>query len=220
MRDHLWDQTRKGIFIAEVTSFSCKGFWNFVGKGFVHAASVALSNIASRPVGRELLGQIAAHGERGSSVVVTEAARLSATGATPGTRDDRDQLRVAVAWYNFSASLTKDIDKKIETERTKLVEEDLRGMIAERDEMQGIPSFVSLAHELIHALHYLDRGVPSVLRFGEKVSDDHEEARTVGLGIYSREPICENTIRAEHRLPLRDTYSGDRMTGLRALPGW
>jgi hypothetical protein len=219
MPDQLWDHKRPGIYLDKVNSFSCKGFWNLVGAGFCHAAGVALSSIASRPVGQELLRQIVVHGRRGSSVAIREAARLSATGATPGARDSEDRLRVAVAWYNFSASLTKDIDKKIESERTKLLEEDLRGMIAERDEMRGIPSFVSLAHELIHALHYLDRGVPSMSVYGEKRADDHEEARTVGLGLYARETICENAIRAEHGLPRRDTYSGDDMTGLRALSG-
>jgi len=66
--------------------------------------------------------------------------------------------------------------------------------------------FVSLAHELIHALRILrgfyktpsEEGIESVLaaRIGE-------EYRAIGLGKYALNDISENSIRYEHGLPLR-----------------
>lgn len=62
------------------------------------------------------------------------------------------------------------------------------------------PNFIGLAHELVHALHNIK---------GEAKKDTAaEEHRTVGIGKYNNEPICENSIRAEHNVPLRDHYSG------------
>jgi Effector protein len=58
------------------------------------------------------------------------------------------------------------------------------------------PPFIGLAHELVHALHSLQ---------GTKAKAE-EEMKTVGLGKYVNEAICENTIRAEHKLMLRKTY--------------
>jgi Effector protein len=61
------------------------------------------------------------------------------------------------------------------------------------------PNFIGLAHELTHAWHNL-RGIA-------KPEVAEEEHFTVGLGAYSAERICENTIRAEHGVPLRTTYT-------------
>jgi hypothetical protein len=71
------------------------------------------------------------------------------------------------------------------------------------------PAFVSLAHELVHALHSLS---------GDWIwHDDHakakmiDEARAVGAGKYARTRISENAIRREHGLALRayHTNPGD-----------
>jgi len=59
------------------------------------------------------------------------------------------------------------------------------------------PPFVGLAHELIHALHSLK---------GENKGGSEEEQRTVGLGKYSTEKLCENAIRRDAGLPNRDAY--------------
>jgi len=73
------------------------------------------------------------------------------------------------------------------------------------------PGYVALGHELIHCMHYLSGDT-------NMFSDDdawgagdtytkHEEARTVGLGIYAKTRISENAIRREAGLPLRTFYS-------------
>lgn len=62
------------------------------------------------------------------------------------------------------------------------------------------PNFIGLAHELVHALHNLN---------GDASADTtDEEHRTVGIGIYINEDICENSIRGEHNVPRRMAYSG------------
>lgn len=74
------------------------------------------------------------------------------------------------------------------------------------------PPFVMLAHELIHALHSLsgdNRGFYTTSDTSNDAAWKHEEARTVGISIYSDNPISENAIRREHRLPRRTTYMQD-----------
>ncbi len=71
------------------------------------------------------------------------------------------------------------------------------------------PSFVALAHELVHALHIVNGKVwrpdDSAGGFDERKEMETmvEEARTVGCGKYAGRRTTENGIRAEHGLPLR-----------------
>jgi hypothetical protein len=76
----------------------------------------------------------------------------------------------------------------------------------------GTKNFVALAHELIHAYHFLSgnrktgaRPVYSDCGGGEVVSQE-EEFFTVGLGQYEDTPVSENKIREEHDLPRREFY--------------
>ena len=62
--------------------------------------------------------------------------------------------------------------------------------------------FLALAHEMIHALHCLN---------GERIpktgsTELHEEYFTVGIKGYEGEPITENKIRKEHKIPKRENY--------------
>ena len=60
------------------------------------------------------------------------------------------------------------------------------------------PPYIGLAHEMVHCLHNL---------LGEAHQDTPtEESRTVGIGRFSGEAICENVIRAEHDIALRTSY--------------
>jgi hypothetical protein len=62
------------------------------------------------------------------------------------------------------------------------------------------PNFIGLAHELIHAMHNLHGDASA--------NTQTEEHRTVGIGLFAGEAISENTIRAEHGVPLRIAYTG------------
>ena len=69
-----------------------------------------------------------------------------------------------------------------------------------------VAPFIVLAHEMVHAYHYIhgaayrpEGDLESMSREGQFEIEDHEEARTVGLGGYSNEAISENAIRHEQK---------------------
>lgn len=71
------------------------------------------------------------------------------------------------------------------------------------------PSWVGLAHELIHAYYNLKgKGLGSGIIKNVNGLVEQEEMATVGLGLGPHRGITENMIRAEHNLPLRITYGG------------
>jgi len=74
---------------------------------------------------------------------------------------------------------------------------------------QQTPGFVALAHELFHSLHHLSGDTNTNARFtdGPDSWDLHEEARTIGLGIYTGMRMCENALRREVGLPERTYYA-------------
>jgi len=82
------------------------------------------------------------------------------------------------------------------------------------------PAFVFLAHELIHAYHDLHGDLPKNYddndNDGTGTGKDHEEARTIGLGPYADEEICENAIRKEHQLPRRTLFGVRKLNHLKA----
>ena len=75
------------------------------------------------------------------------------------------------------------------------------------------PAFIALAHELVHASHYLQgscyRGIGDDLKPDGDSGIMEEEMRTVGFGKYANESPSENAIRVEHGLPRRDSYVKD-----------
>ena len=69
------------------------------------------------------------------------------------------------------------------------------------------PTFIALAHELIHALHHLGGNT-----YDDKVSENGREAKreemfTTGLGVYAETRISENAIRRQFNLPVRTFYT-------------
>ncbi|WPP49131.1 M91 family zinc metallopeptidase [Catalinimonas niigatensis] len=71
------------------------------------------------------------------------------------------------------------------------------------------PSWVGLAHELIHAYYNLKgKGLPTGMLMNVKGTVEQEELATVGIGPGPQRSINENKIRHEARIPLRTTYGG------------
>jgi hypothetical protein len=72
------------------------------------------------------------------------------------------------------------------------------------DQLNGIPPFIILGHELTHALHTL-QGTDS---YGAGIRDDVaiEEARTIGLGPWAKDDLTENGLREEWKYKLRATF--------------
>ena len=77
--------------------------------------------------------------------------------------------------------------------------------------IDGRPTFIALAHELVHAHHYLHgmcyRGIADMIMDGGNTGIMEEEMRTVGFGRYSDEVPSENKVREEHGVALRASYS-------------
>lgn len=161
---------------------------------FPTLALEALAKINSKPVGKIMLEQIVAREHKkkfGYTVCIMRPAGL-------GIVDDKqtDQKK----WNG--GSMAKRInendacDSSIGTPTQVL----WNANIIETPDGSR-PSFISLAHELVHALYNLR---------GEAFKDTSaEEYRTVGLApVANARFVTENKIRAEHNLPRRDSYSG------------
>lgn len=80
------------------------------------------------------------------------------------------------------------------------------------DQLNGVPPFIILGHELVHALHTIT-GTANYKDKGGKVYDRHtsnaiEETRTVGLGPWADDPLTENGLREEWNIGRRQTFQG------------
>ncbi|PPQ28717.1 M91 family zinc metallopeptidase [Rhodopila globiformis] len=75
---------------------------------------------------------------------------------------------------------------------------------ADPDQLNGIPPFIILGHELAHALHTL-QGTDN---YGAGIRDDVaiEEARTIGLGPWANDNLTENGLREEWNYKPRTTF--------------
>ena len=85
-------------------------------------------------------------------------------------------------------------------------------------EEAGRPSFIGLAHELVHAYHFVN-GLCARAPNGSKDQDTggaEEEMRAVGALAYKDEVPSENWIRDEWNLERRKSYSGNNFTGTTA----
>jgi hypothetical protein len=72
------------------------------------------------------------------------------------------------------------------------------------------PSWIGLAHELIHAYYNLKgKGLPAGTIQNVNGPVEQEEMATVGLGPGPHRSITENMIRGEAGIPLRETYGGN-----------
>jgi hypothetical protein len=72
------------------------------------------------------------------------------------------------------------------------------------DQLNGIPPFIILGHELAHVLHTLQK----TDSYGAGIRDDVaiEEARTIGLGPWAKDDLSENGLREEWKYKLRTTF--------------
>jgi hypothetical protein len=85
-------------------------------------------------------------------------------------------------------------------------------------EEAGRPSFIALAHEMVHAYHFVN-GLCARQPTGGTSGDQggaEEEMRAVGARAYKDDPPSENWIRDEWSLPPRTSYSGNDFSGTTA----
>ncbi|WCM94749.1 type III secretion system effector protein [Acidovorax sp. NCPPB 2350] len=184
----------------------------------------ALEKINEGPSGRRLLQQIEGLSTREKVVTIVEAganvAPVATARLTPrqqnklGEHPWQHEHDSAIMKYAGGSSRFKTRGTASEIPWNKHTAEPNLSR-------QGVPTegtnpdeaFITLAHELVHAKHHLAgtmKGDGTLTRDASCAStpSGKEELRAVGLGKYanSGEP-SENSIRREHGLPKRETYS-------------
>jgi hypothetical protein len=151
-----------------------------------------------------------AHATAGRRILIQLAANLAATQAMPTANTDYMQNGPAAANFKLHGNFLESTVYYIPNAE------------AAYTNLLGIqtPPYIALAHELIHALHSLSGDLR--LQYGGGFAANsgllHEEARTVGLGIYANTRISENAFRRRDGLPLRTYYGApgdtDNLTGV------
>ncbi|NGM22861.1 hypothetical protein G3576_22805 [Roseomonas stagni] len=201
---------------------------------FLWATRLALTRIASKPVGHDLLGLISkrcrgigATGPMTCRVMLGEDTVLEKNGVPDMTRYAQGAIE------NSYASLSLDINEPYEVLEAQTRRKFQRSRMVAGVPMRmsgggfsafacwnpfinydlhsvvtlGVPTpgFVALAHEPVHALHILSGDHP---RHDDPMREVLlEEARTIGCGRFAGARVCENAIRREHGIPLRGFYA-------------
>jgi hypothetical protein len=198
----------RGISIEDPT-----GDYNFSSQ-----AKAALNILRSRPIGALLLRSIS-QGCTGRKNVVIEKSPTANAVPTNDTSDNfrgqlkqpgQGQLLVAGAYPLTATTGCSAIARWNPANR-------IPGTTIDR------PSYVSLAHELIHCLHFVTGDCYRVPVLSFDLTSDgglaEEEARTVGLGPYADAAMSENAIRAAFGLARRTEYSpGNDLSHVQATP--
>lgn len=239
IRDHkgavteLLDQCEKGMTLWQpVASRYAKisiGVDNYRGNAWVPddfkgAVETALDKIASQPVGRKLLDDIGKACTGAKQVVIEYGGRSTAAPVAVITNESRKKVQpVSLGDDRY------DLDEMVsqpELIATAITEDGhptrfipgagTGAVVTFNHKDMGVespprPVFVALAHELVHAYHYVSgmcyRAASGGLRDGGDTGLMEEEMRTVGCLKYKGEIPSENAIRGEHGLALRDRYS-------------
>lgn len=152
------------------------------GGTFVEKARAALLQLASGPKGRGRLiidGVSSALGSRGHAITIEPAEDFDGQAGSGWSED-----ALLVRWN---------------PEPMPVSGEDF-------DQLDGIPAFIILGHELIHAMHSLTGMVTRTKNWSHDKAI--EEARTIGLGPWEGEPLTENGLRDEWGLLQRTTFCG------------
>ena len=212
-----------GIFIAQD---SYRGN-HWVPDDFEGTVNTALQQIDSQPVGRTLLTRLSAGCNRvaGRKVVIeysgggSMAAPLDVVTNTSRKTIQRTgqhgtPLLIQEVMANPNLVATQ-AGVMTDGRRKQFINGAGTGAVVtwnHRDVGQdGRPGFIALAHELVHALHYVEgscyRAATGSVTDQGNSGIMEEEMRTVGCLRYAGESPSENAIRGEHNVPLRANYS-------------
>ena len=207
---------------------------HWVVDGFVGTVRDALREIARGPNGRQLLADLTAAHNRdpGKKIVIEYCGDIGKSCAAPievMTNENRRLVQatnslVARNYPNPQASLQNPRLMAIETgvtednrQRTYVGGAGTGAVVVWASQDPGPPwvgghrpGFIALAHELVHAHHYL-RG--SCYRAATGFVEDNgntgimeEEMRTVGCQRFVGEVPSENAVRADHHIAARTSY--------------
>lgn len=219
-----WNGEYPGIYIAR--DIYRGNDW--VPDDFVTVTTRDLDTIASKPVGKGLLKSIAAKCLMDSrKKVIIEYVRQGSMAAP--TNDTSNAFRKKVQQPQIQGGEEGFAKRMLENPNIvalpqkppQPIGQKLRTFIgnegascfvlfAYKENLDERPSFIALAHELVHAYHYLHgacyRGIADEIRSRGDSGIMEEEMRTVGFGKYKGEIPSENAIRAEHNQAERASY--------------
>jgi hypothetical protein len=206
---------------------------HWVCDGFKGKAETALAVINSRPVGRQLLAEISAKCrlDPTKQVVIEYSGGSSNAGPVEVMTNDNRLLVQSNHWSMFAGVERPSVHAVMSNPALVVTWTPGVYRVGEtRDYIPGAgtgavcswnatfpgyegnirPTFVALAHELVHAHHYTHgscyRAVTGLAQDGENHGLMEEEMRTVGFGRYANEALSENSIREEHGEPRRTNY--------------
>ena len=207
----LWDVKHPGIYIdGDATFQSAVGADFNLIRGNGTGIGELLKLISKRCEGIGAGKASTADASAGRRIVIKQAASIDKTEASPKGNDDFVKNGPSAANFKKHGSFLESTVYYIPN-----AEADYTNLLGLRT-----PPYIALAHEMIHALHSLSGDLRKEydLSFANDSGTLHEEARTVGLGIYAGTRISENAFRKRDNIPLR-TYYGtpgdtDNLTGI------
>jgi len=217
-----WNPAYPGIYIGDDVY---RGI-SWVPDDFVGAIRQGLQDIASRAVGQALLENIsdACVKDKTKKVVIEYTGVFSSAAPleniTPETRKKVQRTTQYVDAFNPDDLLTNPkllatpTDTIVGFRRTYIggAGAGCVVMLKHTDTGQdGRPMHIGLAHELVHAYHYVNglcyRAAVGGLQDMGNTGIMEEEMRTVGLLAYEDESPSENAIRDEWGIPRRRSYT-------------
>ncbi len=157
---------------------------------FPEIVKEALAKIASKPTGKLLLDSIVASGQAKFGYKVAIMRPDMTYGETVKGKQDWKGGSRAVRQHEQNACNGTGVVTMVYWNPNVISNPD-----------GSRPSFIGLAHELVHALHNLNGNASADTK--------EEEARTVGLNQYLNVPPNENRIRKEHGVPGRTKYESE-----------
>ena len=219
MATALWNHGHPGIYIADDGNAE-----------FATAANNALNSINSKPIGQMLLKTIAAsclmYPDR--SVIIEMSVPAWQQCAIPTEKSD-DAFRKSLRQPGMGGAISGAKAKVVATDSGETLTmgngvkikymvpgEGCGAFVRWNPNITDVagkkrPPFIALAHELVHAYHYVHGACyRGLIGFAHQNVDSglaEEEKRTVGLGEYADEIPCENAIRAEHGVAKRTEYT-------------
>lgn len=223
LRDPIvWKKRYPNILIADDTYRGSA----WVPDDFIGTARDSLALIESKPVGKKLLEDLEDLCQRSTTkkvVIQYSSVFSSAAPLDPITNESRKKLNrvrstdVATDPQTLLANPLLVAKPKIIEGRRAYIGGGGTGCVVNWKHtdrgLDGRPTHIALAHELVHAIHYVGgmcyRAATGGLSDLGNTGIMEEEMRTVGFGPYAKESPSENAIRAEHNIPLRPTYNPD-----------
>jgi hypothetical protein len=196
----------------------------WVPDDFRGAVEEALDKIASKKIGRQLLADLTKGCTGTKEVVIEYGGRSTAAPLAVITNESRKKVQPTNNdddRYDLDAMVSKpELIATAITEDghpTRFVPGAGTGAVVtfnhadKGTESPARPTFIALAHELVHAFHYVNGMCYRAASGGLKDNGDtglmEEEMRTVGCDKYKDEIPSENAIRGEHGVALRARYS-------------